>query len=95
MSKYELMVILDPSISEEERNTSIENLKSLIEKNSWKIEKEDIWGEKTLAYKIKSSKKGFYILFDIEIDCKNIAKYNSSINLDNNIWRYMFVKKES
>jgi len=92
MTKYEYMVILDPSISEEERNSSINELKALFEANNVKIENEDVWGNKKLAYKINRSEEGFYILFNLEMDGKAIKVMNSTINLDKNIWRHMFVK---
>jgi small subunit ribosomal protein S6 len=68
MANYEFMLILDPSLSEEDRNTSITEMKSTLEKYSVKIEKEDIWGEKKLSYKINNSEKGFYILLDLDLD---------------------------
>jgi len=43
MAKYELMLIVDTSISEEQRNTSVSELKALLEKNEAKITKEDVW----------------------------------------------------
>jgi small subunit ribosomal protein S6 len=94
MANYELMAIINPSLSEDDRNSSIWNLKSILEKAWAKIEKEDIWGEKKLAYKINRSNTGFYILFDLELDWTKIKDISKEINLDRNIWRYMFVKKE-
>ena len=41
MNKYELMLILNSSISEEDRNHSLEELRNLLTKNEVKIEKED------------------------------------------------------
>ncbi|MDD5769510.1 MAG: 30S ribosomal protein S6 [Candidatus Gracilibacteria bacterium] len=92
MAKYELMLILNPSISEEERNNSLNNLKKSFEEASVKIEKEDIWGDKKMAYKINSSDKGFYVLFNLELDGKVIINLTKLMNLDLNIWRHMFVK---
>jgi ribosomal protein S6 len=43
MANYEMMLIVDPTISEEDRNTSIAELKELFDTNSVKIVKEDIW----------------------------------------------------
>lgn len=95
MANYELMAIVNPTISEEERNASIDELKSLFEKNNVKIEKEDVWGDKKMAYKINKSDRGFYILFDLDMDGKIITEISKSINLNTNIWRYMFTKKEA
>jgi len=86
------MIILDPSISEEDRNASLTELKALFEANNVKIENEEVWGNKKLAYKINRSEEGFYILFTLEMDGKAIKVMNPTINLDKNIWRHMFVK---
>jgi len=52
MTKYEFMIIVNPTISEEERATKIDALKSVLDKAGAKIINEDVWGDKKLAYKI-------------------------------------------
>jgi small subunit ribosomal protein S6 len=66
----------------------------LLKKAKAKVEKEDVWWDKKLAYKINASDKGFYVLFNLELDWKLIKSLSKSINLDRNIWRYMFTKIE-
>lgn len=95
MANYELMTIVNPTISEDERNASIADLKELFKANSVIIEKEDVWGDKKMAYKINKADRAFYILFDLNMDGKLIKDLSKSINLNKNIWRYMFVKKEA
>ncbi len=94
MANYELMLIINPSISEDDRNSSLNNLKKLFDENSVKIEKEDVWWEKKLAYKINNSNTGFYVLFDLELNGKVILPITKSMNLDKNVYRHMFVKKD-
>jgi ribosomal protein S6 len=43
MENYELLLIIDPSLSETERDSSLANLRTLFEKAKAQIEKEDIW----------------------------------------------------
>ena len=90
-----MMTIINPTVSEEERNASIDEIKALFKKNSVKIEKEDVWGDKKMAYKINKSDRGFYLLYDLDMDGKLIKDLSKTINLNKNIWRYMFVKKEA
>jgi small subunit ribosomal protein S6 len=66
----------------------------LLKKAKAKVEKEDVWWDKKLAYKINGSERGFYVLFNLELDWKLIKDLSKSINLDRNIWRYMFTKIE-
>ena len=80
------MLILNSSISEEDRNHSLEELR---------IEKEDIWWDRKLAYKINKSDRGFYVLFSLEMNGKLIKELSKSINLNKAIIRYMFAKLES
>ncbi|MBS9775365.1 30S ribosomal protein S6 [Candidatus Gracilibacteria bacterium] len=94
MKQYELMLILSPSISEEDRNESLAHLKSILETNGATIKKEDVWGEKKLAYKINTSSTGYYVLMDLELDGTKIKPISKEMNLDKNIWRYMFAKLE-
>lgn len=89
------MLILNSSISEEERNHSLEELRNLLTKNEVKIEKEDIWWDRKLAYKINKSDRGFYVLFSLEMNGKLIKELSKSINLNKAIIRYMFAKLES
>ena len=95
MNKYELMLILNSSIYEEDRNHSLEELRNLLTKNEVKIEKEDIWWDRKLAYKINKSDRGFYVLFSLEMNGKLIKELSKSINLNKAIIRYMFAKLES
>ena len=95
MANYELMFIVDPSLSEEDRNSSIDNFKSILEKNSAKVEKEEIMWEQKLAYKINKSSLGFYVLLQLELNWENIKNISTEVNLDRNIWRYMFTKVEA
>ena len=95
MAHYEMMCILDPSQSDEKREASLHNLKDIFEKHHVTITKEDIWGEKKLAYMINKSEKGYYVLFELELDGKNIKAISKLINLDRSIWRYMFVAPEA
>jgi len=59
MTKYEFMIIVNPTISEEERATKIDALKSVLDKAGAKIINEDVWGDKKLAYKINKQDRAW------------------------------------
>lgn len=95
MAKYELMMILDPSIAEADRNSSLEAVKDLLAQADAKIEKEDVWWDKKLAYKIKNSSRWYYVLYTLEMNGVSISQITKTINLDTNIWRHMFVNLDA
>jgi ribosomal protein S6 len=43
MANYEMMLIMDPALSEEDRENNMKELRVLFKDNSVKIEREDIW----------------------------------------------------
>ncbi len=95
MNKYELMVILDPTLSEKDRDEVVTSLKKEITSREGKVTGENVWWEKKFAYKINKSEVGFYILFDLEIPGNSLKEITGTINLNKNIWRNMFVRKDS
>lgn len=94
MRKYELMLIINPELSQEERDALFTDIKW--ELTSWnvKIISEDDWWVRDLAYKIKSSKTGYYIIYNIESDWSKFFDITKSFNIKKDIWRYMFIKIE-
>lgn len=94
MNKYELMLIIDPTLSEEDRKSVIEGLKSDIAL-AGKIQKEDVWWERRLAYKIKSSNVGYYVLYTLELDGLKIKELTNKMNLNKKVWRNMFVRLDA
>ena len=95
MTQYEFMFIVDPSLREEENSKLMEEIKEVLSQYNAKITNEDVWWVKKLAYRINKSAEGFYALFDLEMDGKEIKNISKELNLHKTIWRYIFVKKES
>ncbi|NUJ98224.1 30S ribosomal protein S6 [Candidatus Gracilibacteria bacterium] len=95
MNKYELMLILDPKLSDDEKTSTLDTIKKTITDNAGSIEKEDVWGEKKLAYKINKSDVGFYVLLQIELEGSKLKELTNTINLLKKVWRNMFVKQDS
>jgi small subunit ribosomal protein S6 len=94
MVNYELMMIVDPTLSDEERTAKIDAVKTILDNAGTKIVKEDVIGDKKLAYKINKKDRAFYVLYTLELDGTKIKEISVEMNLNRSIWRYMFVKIE-
>ena len=68
MRRYELALVADPTIPEEQHDRLITALEESIAERSGKVLKVDRWGRRKLAYKIKGQTEGNYtfLLFDGE-----------------------------
>ena len=94
MIDYELMIIVDPTLAEKDRDASFTKIKKLIKEFSGKVESEELMGEKKLAYKINRSEKGFYTLLNLKLKGESIKEISKQMNLYGEVWRYMFVRME-
>lgn len=93
MNKYELLVIIQQSATEEVREATLEKITNLIVANNGTVESIDKWGMKKFAYPINYKNEGFYALYKLTApaDCPN--KVESTLNITENVVRAMFVRK--
>ncbi len=94
MRKYELMMIVDPTVSEDDRASLLSEVKAELTTHGASALSEDVWGVKKLAYKINGSENGFYVLYNFESDGRAFKTISSDFNLRKGIWRYMFVRTD-
>lgn len=89
MNSYYLTLVLKPDLEEKVQKELLDGLK----KKFAKVIKEDLWGEKELAYPIKKQTKGFYAHFEIEADPKIIKDIDKILKVEEDIFRYLVVRK--
>ncbi|MDD2916246.1 MAG: 30S ribosomal protein S6 [Candidatus Gracilibacteria bacterium] len=94
MRKYELMLILNPELGDAGAATLLGEVKAELTNIGATIDKEDIWGVKDLAYKIRNSKTGYYVLFTLTLSSGDFFAATKDFNLKKDIWRHMFVRLE-
>lgn len=90
MQKYTLTVLVNEKVPEAERNGIFEEIK----KNFGNLIKEDIWGVRSLSYEIKHNNKAFYAHFEFEAEPKTVITLDKNIRLNEDIIRYLIVKRE-
>ncbi len=91
MKLYETVLIARQDISRSQVEEIIKNLKTLITESKGKILKEEYWGLKTLAYRIKKNRKGHYVLFNIEVDNSTLIEFERIMRLNEDILRFLTI----
>jgi ribosomal protein S6 len=94
MKQYELMMILDASLTLADRDALISLIETELADHGAKIISRDHPGAQKLAYRIHGSDTGYYLLYTLE-KSGNFEELSSSLNLKKSIWRYMFTKVEA
>ena len=91
MRNYELMLLLNPNLQEEETSALLEQVQQTIKTNQGQIIKVDKWGKKKLVYEIKKYQEAIYFIIAFELDPENIAALERSIKFEEKIIRYLLV----
>lgn len=92
MNSYLLTLVLSPDQDEKVRKELLDITKKKMIGADGKIEKEDLWGLKELAYPIKHQTKGFYIHFEFETDPKIAKDLDKTLKVEEDILRYLLVR---
>ncbi len=85
-------MVLKTDLEEKERKTLLDSVIKRLVGEDGKITKEDLWGNKDLAYKIKKQDKGYFAHYEIESDPKNAKGLDKFLQVEENILRYLLVR---
>mgnify|MGYP002539737169 CR=1 FL=1 len=94
-NKYEAMYIIDAAIEEEARKALIERFNTLITDNGGTLSDIDEWGKRRLAYPIDYKNEGYYVLLHFEAAPEFPRELERNFNNDENVLRYLVVRKEA
>ena len=92
MRNYEVVFVAAPTLASEELDSFIEHIQSVVESKNGKIVKIDNWGKKSLAYKIKRFREGYYVVLNIEGDGSAITELERRFRVTDYIIRYISVR---
>lgn len=94
MVSYELTVILPGELTAAKKKQIVSKIEKLIKTLKGKVGKLDDWGKINMAYEIKDSESGQYILFPIELEQVRIKELNARLKMEEDLLRYLFVKPD-
>jgi small subunit ribosomal protein S6 len=95
MKYYELMLIINGELSQEEASAEFEKFEQVVEKGNGKILKVDNWGLKRFAYPIKKKNSGYYYVVNLGVDYPLLRELERIFKINENLFRYLFVKLDS
>lgn len=91
MKDYELTVLIHPDL-ESNLEAPLTKVREIITTAGGKITKEDNWGKKKLAYRIKAQDFGVYVYFDVSLPADAPLKISNIFNITDEVLRYLLVK---
>ena len=93
MRTYELLFIVDNDLTDEQKDATIEKVKSLVEKEGGTVSTVDKWGTRKLAYQINYKSEGYYCLMVFDCGVAAPAALDAVLNITDGVVRHMIVQK--
>lgn len=95
MRKYELCLVYEPDLKEEELEKLIKTFEAEVEKAKGKIAKKTEWGKKKMAYEINKFGEGIYYLFNLELPEESVGPLSNKLRIEDTIMRFLLLKDDS
>jgi small subunit ribosomal protein S6 len=89
---YESAVLINAALDDEQIDGIIANIKETISNNAGEIREIENWGRKRLAYMVKKSKIGYYVIFRFDAPSTIISKLERFYSLDEYVLRFLIIR---
>ena len=94
MNKYELTVVLNVKLEDEQRAAAIEKVKGYITRFGGTVTNVDEWGKKKLAYDIQKMSEAFYYFIAFDAEPGVPAEIEQNVRIMDNVLRFVCVRQE-
>lgn len=95
MNKYEIALVVNAKIEDDERAAVVDKAKALVERFNGTVTNVDEWGKKRLAYEIQKMSEGYYYFIQFEAEADVPAELERRLRIMDNVLRYLVVKQEA
>ena len=92
---YELGIVLNPEVGDEQARTLVERVTQIITNNGGQVIRVNAWGRRRLAYPIQRFRDGLYFFYDLTLNPASIAEIERSIRVNEDIIRHLMKLRDS
>ena len=94
MRKYEMMIILDPSLEERTVQPSLDQFLTVVTSAGGTVEKVDVWGRRRLAYEIEKKSEGIYTVIELVAEPDTVKELDRQLNLNEAVLRTKILRPD-
>ena len=91
MRIYEALYVIQPEAAEDEVQTVVQGVESLVAEDGGTIVRLDVWGKRRLAYHVTGFQEGIYVLTRFESSVGLPRKLEDHFKLNESVIRYLIV----
>ena len=93
MNNYEVMFIIKSTLEEENKEATIETVKSIIA-TAGEVGKVDVWGMRKLAYPIQKMNEGYYVVVEFTAKPELPKELDRRLKISDNVIRHLIINKD-
>jgi small subunit ribosomal protein S6 len=94
MRRYEMMIILDPSLEERTVQPSLDQFLKVVTSAGGTVDKVDVWGKRRLAYDIDKKSEGIYTVIDLLAEPDTVKELDRQLNLNEAVMRTKILRPD-
>ena len=92
MALYECVFIARQDISATQVEGLVGQFSGIIEEGGGKVASSEMWGLRSLAYRIKKNRKGHYVLLNLDAPSPAVQEMERNMRLNEDVIRYLTVR---
>ena len=89
---YDLVVLLDPEVPEEQRAALLDQVKKQIDSGGASLKGDADWGMRRLAYEIDHRREAQYHLFQLEAPAEVLTQLDRSLSINDSVLRHRIIR---
>jgi small subunit ribosomal protein S6 len=94
MRRYEMMIILDPSLEERTVQPSLDQFLKVVTTSGGTVEKVDVWGRRRLSYEIDHKAEGIYTVVDLVAEPDVVKELDRQLGLNEAVMRTKIIRPD-
>jgi len=91
---YELALIINPEVSEEEGRSTLERIEQIVVNNGGQAVKVNQWGRRRMAYPIEKHRDGIYVFMDLILTPESVAEIDRTLKVSEVVLRHMVKRRD-
>ena len=89
MTKYEILLMLDPELAEERQSEIVGRVRELVERGDGTWVAHEPWGRRRLAYEIAKKTDGTYHLLHLDTEPDTLNEISRVLKITDGVMRHM------
>jgi small subunit ribosomal protein S6 len=95
MRRYEVMIILDPSLEDKDAKAAVDRHLTTVSSRGGEVQNIDHWGKRRFAYEIRHINEGYYTVVVVNAEPDAVDELARVLGLADEVIRHKVVRPEA